>query len=157
MKKLLFLLGLTSMAFASKQEYKESFTYIEMGTFAMPMKDNGVTISYGKRKFYPSNLALDSSLFTAVCFNGDLLVAYKCLGLLYLSPMKFTVLPYIGIGGFGGMISYINASNLRSANLCGNALTVLGCDIDIQGHRQFISATYHLNSNAILLSVGKAF
>ncbi len=168
MKKLLFLLGIASIicgcneAFASKKHQTETFTqepltYIEVGTFANATEDNGITASYGMRKFYRSNLAFDTSIFTAFIFNGDFVLAYKCVGLFYLPPIKSTVTPYIGIGGFAGMVSYKDVHKNRCATIAGNGLMVLGAQIDIKGYRQFVAATYHLNSSAILLSVGRVF
>ncbi len=164
MKKLLFLLGCISIAFAGSHleadsnEQKEPFTYIEVGTFTDFTKEGGLVISYGQRTFYTSNIACDSALLTAFCFNADFVVAYKYVALFYLRPIKSVVTPYIGIGGFGGMVSYKDKySKDRATTVCGNALGVLGCELDLWGQRQLISATYHLDSNAILLSIGRIF
>ena len=163
MKKLLFLLGFITIgfvcpkAFASRDDQKEPFTYVEIGTFAHSFEGNGITAGYGKRTFYRSNLAFDSSIFSGFGFNGEFVVAYKYVGLLYLSPVKSVVTPYVGLGGLIGMLSTKDIYNERLISVCSNALALIGAQIDIKGQRQFVSATYHLNSNAILLSIGRAF
>jgi len=60
MKKLLFLLGLSSMAFASQGEARETFDYIEMGTFAQSFEGNGITAAEKLTNLTPVLVVLSS-------------------------------------------------------------------------------------------------